>query len=162
MMQTVIDAITKVLSLFLIFLMAVIVLDVTWQVFTRFILKDPSSFTEELAGFLLIWIGLLGASLCILYPGTSRNRHPDHAFKSGEKKVGWHAHRNDRISICTFCSGDRWPASCKSYLYTPSDIGSDRDSDGICLSRPAADRSVDDDICGIFYFCALETAGPSS
>ena len=62
MMQTVIDAITKVLSLFLIFLMAVIVLDVTWQVFTRFILKDPSSFTEELAGFLLIWIGLLGAS----------------------------------------------------------------------------------------------------
>ena len=47
---------------FLAILMAVIVLDVTWQVFTRFILKRPSSYTEELAGFLLIWIGLLGAS----------------------------------------------------------------------------------------------------
>jgi TRAP-type C4-dicarboxylate transport system permease small subunit len=42
--------------------MAFIVLDVSWQVITRFILKDPSSYTEELAGFLLIWIGLLGAS----------------------------------------------------------------------------------------------------
>jgi TRAP-type C4-dicarboxylate transport system permease small subunit len=54
--------ITKVLSIFLIILMAVIVLDVSWQIFTRFILQHPSSFTEELAGFLLIWIGLLGAS----------------------------------------------------------------------------------------------------
>ncbi len=53
---------TKILSVFLIILMAAMVLDVSWQVFTRFILKDPSSFTEELAGFLLIWIGLLGAS----------------------------------------------------------------------------------------------------
>jgi TRAP-type C4-dicarboxylate transport system permease small subunit len=61
-MVTIIRLITRALSVFLIFLMAVIVLDVSWQVFTRFILKDPSSFTEELAGFLLIWIGLLGSS----------------------------------------------------------------------------------------------------
>ena len=33
--------------------------------YARFILKDPSSFTEELAGFLLIWIGLLGASYAL-------------------------------------------------------------------------------------------------
>jgi TRAP-type C4-dicarboxylate transport system permease small subunit len=57
--------ITKVLEIFLIILMSVIVIDVTWQVFTRFILQDPSSFTEELAGFLLIWIGLLGASYAV-------------------------------------------------------------------------------------------------
>ena len=55
-------SLTNALAIILISLMAIIVLDVTWQVFTRFILKDPSSFTEELAGFLLIWIGLLGAS----------------------------------------------------------------------------------------------------
>ena len=61
-MSKIIRLISKALSIFLIVLMAVIVLDVVWQVFTRFILKDPSSFTEELAGFLLIWIGLLGAS----------------------------------------------------------------------------------------------------
>ena len=57
--------ITKVLEVMLIGLMSVIVLDVTWQIFTRFILKDPSSYTEELAGFLLIWIGLLGASYAL-------------------------------------------------------------------------------------------------
>lgn len=61
-MKTLTGIITRILSAFLVFLMAVMVLDVTWQVFTRFILRDPSEFTEELAGFLLIWIGLLGAS----------------------------------------------------------------------------------------------------
>jgi len=55
------DGITHIVSAVLVFLMAAMVLDVTWQVFTRFILRDPSGFTEELAGFLLIWIGLLGA-----------------------------------------------------------------------------------------------------
>ncbi len=54
-----------ILSRFLISLMALIVLTVTWQVFTRFIIKDPSSYTEELARFLLIWIGVLGASYAL-------------------------------------------------------------------------------------------------
>lgn len=54
--------ITKILEKVLTALMAIIVLDVTWQIFTRFVMRDPSSFSEELAGFLLIWIGLLGAS----------------------------------------------------------------------------------------------------
>jgi TRAP-type C4-dicarboxylate transport system permease small subunit len=41
------------------------VLVVTWQVVTRFIIREPSSFTEELSRFLLIWIGLLGASYAL-------------------------------------------------------------------------------------------------
>jgi len=61
-MLKVIKFINTIISKLLIVLMAAIVLDVTWQVITRFILKNPSSFTEELAGFLLIWIGVLGAS----------------------------------------------------------------------------------------------------
>ena len=43
-------------------LMGFSVVNVLWQVFTRFVLSNPSSFTDELARFLLIWIGLLGAS----------------------------------------------------------------------------------------------------
>jgi TRAP-type C4-dicarboxylate transport system permease small subunit len=43
-------------------LMAVMVLNVLWQVFTRFIINDPSSFTEEAARYLMIWVGLLGAA----------------------------------------------------------------------------------------------------
>jgi TRAP-type C4-dicarboxylate transport system permease small subunit len=54
--------IDRFLELALIFLMGANVLNVLWQVFTRFVLKNPSSFTEELARFLLIWVGLLGAS----------------------------------------------------------------------------------------------------
>ncbi|MCJ7813619.1 TRAP transporter small permease [bacterium] len=64
-MNQITQYITKILSLFLTVLMVILTLDVIWQVFTRFILKNPSSFTEELAGFLLIWIGLLGASYAL-------------------------------------------------------------------------------------------------
>jgi TRAP-type C4-dicarboxylate transport system permease small subunit len=42
--------------------MAVSVANVLWQVFTRFVLSDPSPYTEELARYLLIWIGLIGAA----------------------------------------------------------------------------------------------------
>jgi TRAP-type C4-dicarboxylate transport system permease small subunit len=45
----------------LVVLMSAMVLNVLWQIFTRFVLRDPSSYTEELARFLLIWVGLLGA-----------------------------------------------------------------------------------------------------
>lgn len=52
----------KALSNFLAFLMAAMVIDVLWQVISRFALADPSSYTEELARFLLMWVGLLGAA----------------------------------------------------------------------------------------------------
>lgn len=51
-----------VLKWTLIALMAFSVLNVLWQVFTRFVLHHPASYTEELARYLLIWIGLLGAA----------------------------------------------------------------------------------------------------
>ena len=52
----------RVLEVFLVFLVSVLVIDVLWQVFSRYLLSSPSSFTDELAGFLLIWVGLLGAA----------------------------------------------------------------------------------------------------
>ena len=64
-MQSVTKWIDFFLSRFLIVLMALMVLDVTWQVFTRFVLQDSSSYTEELAQFFLIWIGVLGASYAV-------------------------------------------------------------------------------------------------
>lgn len=42
--------------------MGILVLNVLWQVASRFIIGHPSSFTDELAGYLLIWVGLLGAA----------------------------------------------------------------------------------------------------
>lgn len=64
-MRSLTKIIDNILSKILIILMALMVLDVTWQVFTRFIMRDPSSFTEEVARFLLIWIGILGAAYAL-------------------------------------------------------------------------------------------------
>jgi TRAP-type C4-dicarboxylate transport system permease small subunit len=54
--------IDRLLEQLLAILMATMVINVCWQVATRFLFRSPSSFTEELARFLLIWVGLLGAS----------------------------------------------------------------------------------------------------
>ena len=54
--------INRILEVFLVILMSVLVVDVLWQVASRYILSSPSSFTDELAGFLLIWVGVLGAA----------------------------------------------------------------------------------------------------
>jgi TRAP-type C4-dicarboxylate transport system permease small subunit len=43
-------------------LMASMVINVLWQVFTRFVIRDPSSFTEEAARYMMIWVGLLGSA----------------------------------------------------------------------------------------------------
>ncbi len=55
--------IDKALDLVTITIMAMLVLDVTWQIISRYILKTPSAWTEELAGFLMIWAGMLGAAV---------------------------------------------------------------------------------------------------
>ncbi len=51
-----------ILKWLLVFIMAAMTLNVLWQVFSRFILQNPSSITEELARYMLIWLGILGAS----------------------------------------------------------------------------------------------------
>lgn len=62
--------IDRVLAYSLIVIMAAIVLNVLWQVFSRFILGSPSSVTDELSRYLMIWIGILGAAFV-----AGKNRH---------------------------------------------------------------------------------------
>ncbi len=64
----------EILGKILIFLMSFLVIDVLWQVFSRYVNKLATSafdvqiptslyaFTDELAGFLLIWVALLGGA----------------------------------------------------------------------------------------------------
>lgn len=63
------DIVDRCLKWFLVVLMAVAVLNVLWQVFTRFVIDAPSGFTEELARYLLIWIGIVGSG----YAAGKRN-----------------------------------------------------------------------------------------
>lgn len=58
-LRTIIDQTVRWL---LVVLMSAIVLDVTIQVVSRYLFQSPLSFTDELAGFLLIWVGLLGSA----------------------------------------------------------------------------------------------------
>lgn len=58
-MRTIID---NILAKICVILLGTLVLDVLWQVFTRFIISSPSAFTDEMAGYLLIWVGMLGAA----------------------------------------------------------------------------------------------------
>lgn len=52
----------KVLGSFLVALLVLMVFAVLWQVFSRYVAKNPSSWTEELSRYLFIWIGILGAA----------------------------------------------------------------------------------------------------
>ncbi|WP_016776181.1 TRAP transporter small permease [Anaerophaga thermohalophila] len=56
------NKIDKLLEIFLVILMSTLVVDVVWQVASRYLFSNPSSFTDELAVFLLIWVGLAGAA----------------------------------------------------------------------------------------------------
>ncbi len=82
------EKIDKILSNILIVIMAVMVVNVLWQVFTRFVVGVPSSFTDELARYLMIWIGILGAAYV-----SGRNMHvaidvlPTRASKENQKKI---------------------------------------------------------------------------
>lgn len=62
--------IDKILSGVLITIMAIMVINVLWQVFSRYFLGKPSSFTDELARYLMIWVGILGAAYV-----SGRNSH---------------------------------------------------------------------------------------
>ncbi|MFT6927799.1 MAG: TRAP-type C4-dicarboxylate transport system permease small subunit [Psychromonas sp.] len=42
--------------------LVLLVITVTWQVFSRYVLNDPSSWTDELSRYTMVWLGLLGAS----------------------------------------------------------------------------------------------------
>ena len=36
----------------------------TWQIFTRWILKNPSTFTDEFLRYVLIWASMIGSAYC--------------------------------------------------------------------------------------------------
>jgi TRAP-type C4-dicarboxylate transport system permease small subunit len=52
----------RVIMVFASILTVVLVVGALWQVFSRYVLGDPSVFTEELLRFLLIWVALLGTT----------------------------------------------------------------------------------------------------
>ncbi len=54
--------IDNVVAVMLIIIMAIMVINVTWQVLSRYVFQSPSSYTDELSRYLLVWLGMLGAA----------------------------------------------------------------------------------------------------
>ena len=57
-----VDKLTEALACVILALMTILV---TWQVFTRFVLKNPSTITEALAKYLFVWLVLVTAAYVI-------------------------------------------------------------------------------------------------
>ncbi|MDA3979816.1 MULTISPECIES: TRAP transporter small permease [Gallibacterium] len=60
-----IKIINKILSSMCVVLCSILVLCVVWQVCSRYVLNTPSTYTDELARFLFIWVGLIGAAYAL-------------------------------------------------------------------------------------------------
>ena len=56
------NVVNKMLASVSVFLFSLLVFVVTWQVFSRYVLKNPSGFTEELAKILFVWLVLISAA----------------------------------------------------------------------------------------------------
>ncbi len=54
---------TSALNAVLIVAVGLLVLDVVWGVFTRYVMGEQAKWTEELARFLLVWVSLLGGAV---------------------------------------------------------------------------------------------------
>ena len=55
----------RLIAAFSVAVMVALVVCVVWQVFSRYVLNTPSTMTDELARFLMIWVGLLGAAYTV-------------------------------------------------------------------------------------------------
>ncbi len=62
-MKTLRTVLTRILNVLAGGSFLVMVLLTCWQVFTRYVLKNPSSWSEELVSYMFAWMSLLGASL---------------------------------------------------------------------------------------------------
>lgn len=56
------DGLVSLLESLVAALMGGLVIDVLWQVTSRYLFRDPSSWTDELATLMVIWLALLGGS----------------------------------------------------------------------------------------------------
>src|SRR5690606_5516539 len=56
------EKLDRTVALLLVIILGIMVLNVTWQVVSRYVFQSPSSFTDELSRYMLIWLGMLGAA----------------------------------------------------------------------------------------------------
>ena len=61
-MQIIRNIVDKAIEVICIAFVGIMTILVTWQVFTRYALKSPSTFTEQLSKYMFVWLVLLGSA----------------------------------------------------------------------------------------------------
>ncbi len=89
--------ISRAIEILLITIFALLVVDVLWQVFGRYVLKQSFSFTEEFARFALIWLSVLGAAYL-----NGKREHLTMDFLLQKLEPKNLAVRKQRIEACMF------------------------------------------------------------
>ncbi|GIV38148.1 MAG: C4-dicarboxylate ABC transporter permease [Cyclobacteriaceae bacterium] len=116
------DQVDKYLEWVLIVLMGLLVIDVLWQVGSRYLLASPSWFADELAGFLLMWVGLLGAAYVT---GKSEHLAIDLLLQRAEQKQKQRLKILINLLIAMFAlvvmvAGGSWLVYTRFYLQVTS------------------------------------------
>lgn len=62
LVDAVFNKVNKIIEVLLVIIFGLLVIDVLWQVFSRYLLNMSFAFTEEFARFSLIWLSILGAA----------------------------------------------------------------------------------------------------
>lgn len=99
-MEKVYSILNKTIETLLVVIFGLLVIDVVWQVVSRYIVGRSSSFTEEFARFALIWLTVLGAA----YINGQENGHLSMDFllsKLPEQKR-WKRQRVIQITMAFF------------------------------------------------------------
>ena len=76
----------------LVLLLSAMVLNVLYQIFTRYFTSNPSSFTDELSRFLMIWLGVLGAAYV-----SGKKKHV--SINLLQSKLGYQFKKNIEIFV---------------------------------------------------------------
>jgi len=88
MMENLYRALSRLIEILLVCIFGLLVIDVVWQVISRYFVGQSSSFTEEFARFALIWLTVLGAA----YINGQKDGHLSMDFvlsKLSEEKKVW-------------------------------------------------------------------------
>lgn len=59
------DFLNQICCVIVVIVGIIMTVSLVWGVFTRFVLKDPAIFTEEIARFCLIWLAFIGSSIAM-------------------------------------------------------------------------------------------------
>ena len=122
----------KIIELLLVSILSAMVINVLWQIITRYFSASPSSFSDELARYLMIWLGLIGSAYV---SGKKEHVSIDYFLKklNHKKRVLLNRLIDFIILFFAFCN-DNWrrPLSFRYYKIRTT-VALVTNSTGVCV-----------------------------